>query len=92
MFCLVQYLVNCSQSPNLYVILFLFVFSAELLGNYGNLTEEEVDSVFQAIRGNLTYAEDVIDEGTMDTEDLQNIQAAFAMVGQINIQPIKATR
>ncbi|XP_071494248.1 laminin subunit alpha-1-like [Diadema antillarum] len=52
----------------------------QLLGNYGNLTDEEVGGLLTSLRGNLTYADQVIAEGNLEAERLQNIQSAFVMI------------
>lgn len=56
------------------------IFDLGLLGNYGNMTEDDIGMLISAIQSNLTLAEQVIEQGTQQTQDLVNIQNSFLAV------------
>nr|XP_054769842.1 laminin subunit beta-1-like [Lytechinus pictus] len=51
-----------------------------LLRNYGNMTETDVKALVHAIQGNLTLADQVIEQGNQQTQNLIGIQNSFLMI------------
>ena len=55
------------------------------MANYGSLSVGMVDMTLQNIRGNLSYAEQAIQESTEEAGDLEAIKEGFEKVGSISI-------
>ena len=55
------------------------------MANYGSLSVGMVDMTLQNIRGNLSYAEQAIQESTEEAGDLEAIKEGFEKVRSISI-------